>query len=86
MQEEGEALPLDIDQGGGGVGYDPSEYHDPRSVVVPVDVDGASVRVNISMDDGLLARLDSLSKRQSTSRSALLARGARMVLAAESGG
>ena len=38
------------------------------------------------MDDGLVARLDSLAQRQGATRSALLARGARMVLAAESGG
>jgi metal-responsive CopG/Arc/MetJ family transcriptional regulator len=41
------------------------------------------VRINVTMDDGLLARLDSLADRSHASRSALLARGARMVLAVE---
>ena len=39
--------------------------------------------INVTMDEGLVARLDSLADRAHASRSALLARGARMVLAVE---
>jgi metal-responsive CopG/Arc/MetJ family transcriptional regulator len=42
-----------------------------------------ALRVNISLDEGLLARIDDVSKRTGLSRSALLARGARMVIATE---
>jgi predicted RNase H-like HicB family nuclease len=43
----------------------------------------ALASVVAAMDEGLVARLDSLADRAHASRSALLARGARMVLAAE---
>jgi len=86
MQEDGMALPAALEQGDGGLVQDLSDYSNPQSVLIPVDVRGASIRVNISMDDSLLARVDELSKRQATSRSALLARGARMLLASEQDG
>jgi hypothetical protein len=63
--------------------YNPADYHDPRIVLLSVEVGGRSVRINVTMDEGLVARLDSLADRAHASRSALLARGARMVLAAE---
>ena len=63
--------------------YNPADYHDPRIVLVPVEVGGRAVRINVTMDEGLVARLDNLANRAHASRSALLARGARMVLAAE---
>jgi metal-responsive CopG/Arc/MetJ family transcriptional regulator len=52
-------------------------------VLVSVEVGGRSVRINVTMDEGLVARLDNLAIRAHASRSALLARGARMVLAVE---
>ena len=41
------------------------------------------MRINVTMDEGLVARLDSLAERTHASRSALLARRARMVLGVE---
>ncbi len=83
MQDAGEAIPKSVEDDDGGRNYNPADYRDPQSVVFPVEVRGASVRLNITMDDGLLARVDELSRRQGVARSALLARGARMVLAAD---
>jgi hypothetical protein len=65
--------------------YDRSSFHDPRALLVPVEVAGRALRVNVSLDEGLLARIDDVSKRTGLSRSALLARGARMLIATETG-
>lgn len=65
--------------------YDPSAYHNPRALLVPVETPGRALRVNVSLDEGLLARIDDVAKRTGLSRSALLARGARMVIASETG-
>jgi len=85
MEETGEALPPSVEDDDGGKDYDPAGYHDPRSVIFPVEVPGTSVRVNVTFDNALLAKLDDLARRQGDSRSGLLARGARMLLAAERG-
>jgi predicted RNase H-like HicB family nuclease len=83
MVEDGEALPASFetlpDQGD----IATAGYQNPHIVVVPVEVGGRAVRINVTMDEGLVARLDSLAARAHASRSALLARGARLVLAAE---
>ncbi len=85
MQAEGEALPPSLDEDGGEGGYNLADYRDPRMVSMGVEVRGASLRVNITMDEGLLARLDDMTRSTGVSRSALLARGARMVLEAGAG-
>jgi hypothetical protein len=64
--------------------YDRSAFSDPRSMLVPVETAGRALRVNVSIDEGLLGRIDEVSKRTGMSRSALLARGARLVIAEES--
>jgi hypothetical protein len=86
MEEDGEPIPESFDASPDSPGYDPADYHDPRVVLLSVEVGGRSVRINVTMDEGLVARLDSLADRAHASRSALLARGARMVLAAEAAG
>ena len=83
MQEDGEPIPDSVDAVPDLPAYNPADYHDPRIVMVPVEVGGRAVRINVTMDEGLVARLDNLANRAHASRSALLARGARMVLAAE---
>jgi predicted RNase H-like HicB family nuclease len=83
MEEDGERIPDSFDSAPDAPSFDPADYHNPRIVLVPVEVGGRSVRINVTMDEGLVARLDSLAERAHASRSALLARGARMVLAAE---
>jgi predicted RNase H-like HicB family nuclease len=84
MQQDGEPVPDGIEAQNG---MDPSIklslYRDPRIVMVPVEVESKSTRINVTMDEGLVARLDSLAARVHSSRSAILARGARLVLAAE---
>ncbi len=84
MTEDGLPIPDSFDTVPDGGPYDLAEFHEPRLVLVPVEMGGRSVRINVTMDEGLLARLDSLAGRAHASRSALLARGARLVLAAES--
>jgi predicted RNase H-like HicB family nuclease len=82
MQEDGEAIPPDVESDERKDGpLDWSRYHDPRLILVPVDVDAKSVRINVTMDEGLVARVDDFATRARSSRSAVLARGARLVLA-----
>jgi len=63
--------------------HDRAAYHDPRTLLVPVETTGRALRVNVSLDEGLLSRIDDVSRRTGLSRSALLARGARMLIATE---
>jgi predicted RNase H-like HicB family nuclease len=83
MIEEGLPLPPAMEDGNDGQGFDLTEYERPRVVMLPVEIPGEIVRLNITMDNSLVARLDDLAKRQGGSRSGLLARGARLVLAAD---
>jgi predicted RNase H-like HicB family nuclease len=83
MQEDGDAVPPSFEACPDVPAFDLADYLEPRIVLVPVEVGGRSVRINVTMDEGLVARLDNLADRAHASRSALLARGARMVLAVE---
>ena len=84
MAEEGEALPPSIEEDAV-PDYDRAAFHDPRALLVPVETAGRALRVNVSLDEGLLARIDDVSRRTGLSRSSLLARGARMLIATETG-
>ena len=82
MGKDGETLPPSIEDDAI-PDYDRTAYHDPRALLVPVETTGRALRVNVSLDEGLLARIDDVSKRTGLSRSSLLARGARMLIATE---
>jgi predicted RNase H-like HicB family nuclease len=82
MEHDGETLPPSIEEDAL-PDYDRVGFHDPRTLLVPVETTGRALRVNVSLDEGLLARIDDVSKRTGLSRSALLARGARMLIATE---
>lgn len=82
MERDGEPVPASIEEDAV-PDYDRAAYHDPRTLLVPVETAGRALRVNVSLDEGLLARIDDVSKRTGLSRSALLARGARLVIATE---
>jgi predicted RNase H-like HicB family nuclease len=82
LQRDGASLPPSIEEDAV-PGYDRGAYHDPRAMLVPVELAGRALRVNVSLDEGLLARIDDVSKRTGLSRSALLARAARMLIATE---
>ncbi len=56
---------------------------EPVRLLVPVETPGRAVRVNISMDEGLVARLDAAANRRNMSRSAFLAEAVRSALVAE---
>jgi predicted RNase H-like HicB family nuclease len=81
MEAGGDALPPSFENGDGGaaeaLGAGPT-------MLVPVEIAGRALRVNVSLNEGLLGRIDDVARRTGTSRSALLARGARLVIAAES--
>lgn len=82
MERDGEALPPSVEEDAL-PDYDRTAFHDPRTMLVPAETMGRALRVNVSLDEGLLARIDDVSKRTGLSRSALLARGARMLIATE---
>ncbi len=82
MEQDGEALPPSVEEDAL-PDYDRTAFHDPRILLVPVETAGRALRVNVSLDEGLLARIDDVSQRTGLSRSALLARGARMLIATE---
>ncbi len=52
------------------------------AVAVDVDLPVKSVRINVTVDEGLLARIDRRAKELGMSRSAFLAEGARAKIAA----
>ena len=49
--------------------------------LVPVEVPGKAVRINLSMEEGLVRRVDRAAERRGMSRSAFLAESARRLLA-----
>jgi hypothetical protein len=63
--------------------HDRGPFHDPWTLLMPMETAGRVLRVNVSVDEGLLARIDDVSKRTGLSHSSLLARGARMLIATE---
>jgi len=84
IEAEDASLPPSIEEGSI-PDFDRAGTHDPVALLVPVEVAGRALRVNVSIDEGLLARIDDVAKRTGLSRSSLLARGARMVIATEIG-
>jgi predicted RNase H-like HicB family nuclease len=52
----------------------------PFRVLVPVELPGKAVRVTVSLEESLVARIDGEARRRGTSRSALLAEGTRRLL------
>jgi predicted RNase H-like HicB family nuclease len=82
MEANGEALPPAVEDGAQSPIL-PAGLHSPIMLLVPVEVHTRSVRINVSLDEGLLARMDAVASRTGTSRSALLAKGARMAIATE---
>ena len=82
MEADGEALPPSVEDGADAP-IIPEGLHNPILLMVPVEALTKTVRVDVSLDEGLLARMDAVAARTGTSRSALLARGARLAIAAE---
>ena len=85
MQEDELEFPAGAHGKNAPEGFDASDYDDPRFALLSVDVGGKSVRINVTMDEGLVARLDGFADRAHSSRSALSAKGARMVLRGRTG-
>lgn len=82
MERDGETLPPSVEDDAF-PNYDAGAYHNPRALLVPVETAGRALRVNVSLDESLLARIDDVARRTGVSRSSLLARGARLVIASE---
>ena len=81
--EHGEPLPPSLEDGA----LPPAaETSSPTAEIwshalVEVQVAGPSVRVNVSLEGSLLSKIDEAARRRGQTRSALLAEGARLVLA-----
>lgn len=79
MVEDGDAIPeptpLDI------IPVD-DEAPEAGRILVRADLPGRAVRVNVTLEEGLLAAIDGEAKRRATSRSGFLAAAARRELAA----
>lgn len=83
MQEDGIPIPGDIDGAPDAHEFNRLDYTDPCIVMVGVEAGGRALRINVTMDEALVARLDRQAERMHATRSSLLALGARMVLARE---
>lgn len=76
---EGEELPPSWEEGAF-TRTSAAEFHEPHYVLVPVTVPEGPVRINVSIDGGLLQRIDDVARRRGMSRSSFLAEGARQLL------
>ena len=63
------------------IASDPELGPETARVLVPVDVPGRAMRLNISMDEGLVQRIDRSASQLGMTRSGLLAEAARRFLA-----
>jgi len=79
MIAEAEDLPAPVEEGGQAE-PDGTELHNPRYLVVPVEIPESPARINVSIDKGLLKRIDSAASRRGMTRSGFLAEGARKLL------
>jgi predicted RNase H-like HicB family nuclease len=77
MVADGEALPEPSAPGTVPDWLDPRESEIVAHLLVPLELPGRSVRVNITMDEGLLQRVDRAADAQGFTRSGLLAEAAR---------
>lgn len=77
MVADGEELPEPSPPGTVADWLDPSESELVAHVLVPLELPGRSVRVNITMDEGLLQRVDRAAAGHGFTRSGLLAEAAR---------
>jgi predicted RNase H-like HicB family nuclease len=84
MIAKGEDLPRSIEEGQPCEPF-AGEFHNPRYVVVPVELPDTPVRINVSIDRGLLKRIDDAARRRGMTRSSFLAEGARKLLRVSSG-
>lgn len=79
MIAENEVLPASVDEGGTAE-RDGTEYHDPRYIVVPIEIAESPTRVNVSLDRSLLKRIDDAATHRGMTRSRFLAEGARKLM------
>jgi predicted RNase H-like HicB family nuclease len=84
MIAEREDLPLPIEDARQAE-PDRNEFHNPRYIIVPVEIADNPTRINVSMDRGLLKRIDNVAAQRGMTRSGFLAESARKLLRALSG-
>ena len=77
MQDDGDPIPepSDIDA----TAPDP-EVHEVARILVRVELPGKAQRLNISLDENLVARIDAAAEARGMTRSAFLAEGARRLI------
>ena len=76
--EEGEPVPRPTPPER--IGHDP-DVSEAARMLVRGELPGRSVRLNISMDEGLVAAVDQAAKQRQTTRSGLLSEAVRRMLA-----
>jgi predicted RNase H-like HicB family nuclease len=81
MIEDGEAIPVprSLDQ----LKHDPAfrqDISDGMIVALPLDLPSRAVRINVSLDENLLAALDQAAERAGLSRSAFIAQATKAKL------
>ena len=77
MVEAGQALPSPSDIGSALPDWLGGESHVAGEVLVPVELPGKVVRANITVDEGLLHRIDMTAQAMGNTRSGFLAEAAR---------
>ena len=86
MQAEGQTVPSDYANDPGAASYDRADYSNPHVVVLAAEIGAQAQHIDVVIDAALLSQLDSMAERTHRTRSALLAQGARIVLAVEAAG
>ena len=81
LTEDGQPIPDDSITDPASSIYDPADYENSRAVMVPVDIGGSALLVDLEPE--LLARLDEAASRTHSSRAALLVKGAQLLLASD---
>ncbi|HVJ50985.1 MAG TPA: type II toxin-antitoxin system HicB family antitoxin [Aliidongia sp.] len=77
LVEDGDALPASTPPDR--ILHDPG-IHEVSRMLVRAELPGRSVRLNISMDEGLVAAIDKAAKARDTTRSGFLSEAARKML------
>lgn len=81
MQEDGVEVPEDYTIDSAASNFNRADFNDPHIVILSAEVNTRAQRISVTMDEALLSRLDNLAERTHDTRSGLLAKGARLVLA-----
>ena len=77
MIDDGGPLPMPGPVDGWPEGMSAADFTAPLRLLVPVEIPGRPVRVNVSLDEGLLSRVDRAAEQRGMTRSGYLAEAVR---------